>query len=131
MFRIIPYGVTHSPSVERVNEHMATIRASCPDCGDVELTTADVTVRVCLDDDRGEYRFTCPVCSMVIVKPAEHRTIDLLVASGVHMDTWTLPAELFEKRSGREIDHDDILDFHRLLDDEAAIAEAMASIVER
>ena len=68
---------------------------------------------------------------MVIVKPAEHRTIDLLVASGVRMDTWTLPAELFEKRSGREIDHDDILDFHRMLDDEAAIAEAMASIVDR
>jgi len=48
----------------------------------VELTTDDVTVRVCLDDDRGEYRFTCPVCTMVVVKPAEHRTIDLLVASG-------------------------------------------------
>ncbi len=110
---------------------MATIRASCPDCGDVELTTADVKVRVCLDDDRGEYRFTCPVCSMVIVKPAEHRTIDLLVASGVHMDTWTLPAELFETRSGRQISHDDILDFHRFLLDESAIAEALASISER
>ena len=74
---------------------MATIRASCPDCGDVELTTSDVRVRVCLDDDRGEYRFTCSICAMVVVKPAEHRTIDLLVASGVEMDTWTLPAELF------------------------------------
>lgn len=109
---------------------MATIRASCSDCGDVELTTDDVTVRVCLDDDRGEYRFTCPMCSMVVVKPAEHRTIDLLVASGVHMDTWTLPAELFETRSGRQIDHDDILDFHRLLEDEGAIAAALASIAE-
>lgn len=110
---------------------MATIRASCPDCGDVELTTEDVVVRVCLDDDRGEYRFTCPVCSMVVVKPAEHRTIDLLVASGVQMDTWTLPAELFETRSGRRIDHDDILDFHRLLDDETAMAQALDAIVER
>ena len=109
---------------------MATIRASCPDCGDVELTTEDVVVRVCLDDDRGEYRFTCPICSMVVVKPAEHRTIDLLVASGVQMDTWTLPAELFETRSGRRIDHDDILDFHRLLDDEAAVADALNSIAE-
>ncbi len=110
---------------------MATIRASCPDCGDVELTTQDVKVRVCLDDDRGEYRFTCPICTMVVVKPAEHRTIDLLVASGVHMDTWTLPAELFETRSGRQISHDDILDFHRLLADESAIAEALASISDR
>jgi len=109
---------------------MATIRASCPDCGDVELTTADVRVRVCLDDDRGEYRFTCPICSMVIVKPAEHRTIDLLVASGVEMDTWTLPAELFETRTGRRINHDDILDFHRLLHDDDAMAAAMSSMNE-
>lgn len=110
---------------------MATIRASCPDCGDVELTTEDVVVRVCLDDDRGEYRFTCPVCSMVVVKPAEHRTIDLLVASGVQMDTWTLPAELFESRTGRRIDHDDILDFHKLLDDEDAVAEALDAITDK
>lgn len=109
---------------------MATIRASCPDCGDVELTTADVRVRVCLDDDRGEYRFTCPVCTMVVVKPAEHRTIDLLVASGVEMDTWTLPAELFEARSGSRISHDDILDFHRMLADDDATAAALATISE-
>ena len=107
---------------------MATIRASCPDCGDVELTTSDVRVRVCLDDDRGEYLFTCSICAMVVVKPAEHRTIDLLVASGVEMDTWTLPAELFEARSGRQINHDDILDFHRLLADENATAEALAAL---
>ena len=107
---------------------MATIRASCLDCGDVELTTEDVTVRVCLDDDRGEYRFTCPVCSMVTAKPADHRTIDLLVRLGVHMDTWTLPAELFEKRSGREINHDDLLEFHNLLEDDALIAKAVAEL---
>jgi len=47
------------------------------------------------------------------------------------MDTWTLPAELFETRSGRKIDHDDILDFHKLLDDEEAIAAALAAIAER
>ncbi len=65
---------------------------------------------------------------MVVVKPAEHRTIDLLVASGVQMDTWTLPAELFEARSGRQISHDDILDFHRMLNDEDATAAALTAI---
>jgi len=67
---------------------------------------------------------------MVIVKPAEHRTIDLLVASGVHMDTWTLPAELFERRSGSRISHDDILDFHSMLSDDGAMAQALATIAE-
>ena len=79
---------------------MATIRASCTDCGDVELTTADVTVRVCADDNQGTYSFRCPVCRMAVVKPAEPRIVELLVASGVHLSTWRLPAELSETRSG-------------------------------
>ena len=32
---------------------MATIRASCPDCGDVEFTTHDVQVRVSAPDGSG------------------------------------------------------------------------------
>ena len=75
---------------------MATIRASCETCGDVELTTADVRVRVCINDNRSEYSFRCPDCHMTVVKGAEPRTVDLLVASGVQMDTWSLPAELTE-----------------------------------
>ncbi len=66
---------------------MITIRASCERCGDVELTTADVRVRVWVsDDDRGEYSYRCPVCEMMVVKEAEPRIIDLLIASGVEMD---------------------------------------------
>ena len=30
---------------------MTTIRASCPECGDVQLTPADRRVRVCVDDN--------------------------------------------------------------------------------
>ena len=70
---------------------MATIRASCAECGDVELTTADVRVRVCTADNQGTYAFRCPVCLMTVVKPAEPRTVDLLVASGVTYETWAPP----------------------------------------
>lgn len=108
---------------------MATIRATCPTCGDIELTTGDVRVRVCLDDDRGEYSFRCPRCVMTTVKPAEPRTVDLLVASGVQLDTWTLPAELRERPLvGKPIDHDDILDFHAALEDEGALFAALEGI---
>ena len=41
--------------------------------------------------------------------------VDLLVASGVELCTWRLPAELFEPRFGDRINHDDLLDFHELL----------------
>ena len=108
---------------------MATIRASCEDCGDVELTTADVRVRVCINDNRGEYSFRCPTCEMTVVKPAEPRTIDLLVASGVAMDTWSLPAELQETKIGRPITHDDLLEFHDKLHDSMSWNEALAPIL--
>ena len=62
---------------------MATIRATCPTCGDVELTTTDVSVWVNAIDHKGTYSFTCPECVDLVVKAAEPRTIDLLLASGV------------------------------------------------
>lgn len=96
---------------------MATIRASCAVCGDVELTTQDVQVRVCVDDNQGTYSFRCPECEMVVVKAAEPRIIELLVASGVRLSRWSLPAELGEARAGGEpINHDDLLDFHALME---------------
>ncbi len=107
---------------------MATIRASCSDCGDVELTTADVHVRICDDNNMGTYSFRCPHCSMMVVKPAEPRTIDLLVASGVSFTTWRLPAELHENHSGEPINHDDLLDFHHLLQDDTRLSAALAEL---
>ena len=41
---------------------------------------------------------------MAVVKPAEPRIVDLLVASGVELSTWTMPAELREERPRRAAD---------------------------
>jgi len=108
---------------------MATIRASCPDCGDVEMTTADVTVRVCTADNQGAYTFRCPECRMTVVKGAEPRTIDLLEASGVTVATWSPPAELWEPHVGAPITHDDLLDFHDQLHDEDRLVEVMTEMM--
>lgn len=107
---------------------MATIRASCPDCGDVELTTVDVHVRICDDNNQGTYGFRCPHCSAMVVKPAENRTIDLLVASGVTFTTWRLPAELHEVHIGEPISHDDLLDFHDFVQDDLRLSEALSDL---
>src|SRR4029453_10532657 len=80
---------------------MATvIKASCHDCGDVELAGNDLEGRGCTQDDQGSYVFRCPSCQMSVVKPAERRIVDMLVASGVPLVEWELPAELFEPRMG-------------------------------
>lgn len=98
---------------------MATIRASCPDCGDIELTTADMTVRVCSEDQRGAYTFRCPSCAMAVTKAAESRIIDLLVSSGVQLQVWRLPSELSEPHPlGPAFTHDDLLQFHELLQED-------------
>lgn len=95
---------------------MATIRASCPDCGDVELTTADVTVRVCADDKRGAYTFRCPTCRMTVYKDTEARIVDLLASAGVATVVWRLPRELDERPGGEPLTHDDLLELHDLLE---------------
>ena len=109
---------------------MATIRASCSDCGDVELTTSDVTVRVCTHDNSGTYSFRCPDCEMTVVKPAEPRTVDLLVASGVKLQAWDLPAEMSEVHEGDPISHEDLLEFHQLLNDDDELTAAVDRLVE-
>jgi hypothetical protein len=94
---------------------VTTIRASCPECGDVQLTPKDLRVRVCVDDNAGSYCFECPFCGRSVSKPAERRIVDLLVSSGVQMEVWAMPAELAEVHSGAPINYDDLLDFHLTL----------------
>lgn len=96
---------------------MATrIRASCDQCGDVELQVDDVVVRVCIDHDAGSYMFRCPGCDTSTVKDAEPRVVELLVAAGVEVIAWSMPAEMSERPSGPAFTHDDLLDFHELLE---------------
>jgi hypothetical protein len=109
---------------------MAKIRASCDACGDVELGTADVRVQICTGDRDATYAFRCPLCEVLVVKPAADRTIDLLVAAGVESATWSLPAELDEPRgSGEAISHDDLLDFHEFLADDDLLAASLDSLL--
>jgi hypothetical protein len=68
---------------------------------------------------------------MTVVKPAQSRTIDLLIASGVAFSTWRLPAELNEAHIGEPINHDDLLDFHDLLQDDLRLGEIMAEFTQR
>ena len=83
---------------------------------------------MCISTDEGEYRFECPACTDLVVRHAEQRTIDLLLAAGVEFVTWALPAELFEDHVGDPISHDDLIDFHAFLGNDAALAEELQSL---
>ena len=103
---------------ERRETLVATIRASCPTCGDVELTSRDVSVQVCATNNQGSYAFRCPECRLAVSKMAEQRIVDLLVSSGVRLSVWSMPAELDEPRAGKTFTYDDLLEFHQLLQED-------------
>jgi len=62
---------------------MTTIRTSCPLCGDIELAPADLTLRLAPCRGTGTYQFRCPHCEEWRQRPAAHRVVSILLATGV------------------------------------------------
>lgn len=65
---------------------MTTIRTTCEGCGDVELSTSDIALELTGAGDAGSYRFSCPMCSSVQVRPATRRVVSILLATGVNYE---------------------------------------------
>ncbi|MGH9283685.1 MAG: hypothetical protein ACRD0S_12210 [Acidimicrobiales bacterium] len=103
------------------------IRASCPTCGDVELTTRDVRVLLCSTTYQSSYAFQCPTCQVAVAKPAEPRVVDVLLASGISLSVWHMPAELDEVHAGAPISYDDLLEFHFHLKGDVTVDALLAS----
>ncbi|MFB9376486.1 hypothetical protein ACFFKU_12140 [Kineococcus gynurae] len=95
---------------------MTTIKASCPCCGDVELTPKQVRLVVCSAKDRSYYAFDCAKCGDEVRKPAGEDVVALLVSGGVKVERWIIPAEAMEEKLGGTIAWDDVLDFALVLD---------------
>jgi len=90
---------------------VTTIKASCPTCGEVELTSRDITLRVCNHAPLSYYCFECPACTEEIRKPADDHIISLLMSGGVRAQVWEIPAEALETHDGPALSYDDLLDF--------------------
>ena len=95
---------------------VATVRASCPSCGDVEMAGTAISAMLCLSTAEGSYAFQCPSCADPVVKPADQRVLELLVASGINLTEWDLPDEATEVHRGDPFTLDDVLAFHELLE---------------
>ena len=90
---------------------MTLIKASCPGCGEVELTPEDVALMVCSHAPLSYYAFTCKSCGDEVRKPADDHIVSLLVSGGVPARVWDVPAEALESHEGPRISYDDLLDF--------------------
>lgn len=109
---------------------MTKIRATCPDCGEVDLAPVDIELRIVrdLDGEVGEgssYHFDCPACRTAVSKPADERIARLLATGGVEISIQrsevlveTEPARPVHPeapRGGRALTYDDLLDLHLAL----------------
>ena len=102
---------------------MTTIKASCPTCGEVELTPADVALMVCSHAPLSYYSFDCLTCGERVKKPADDHVVSLLVSGGVPATVWELPAEVLEQHDGPQLSYDDLLDFALQLGQTDRLAE--------
>lgn len=75
---------------------MTTIRTSCSICGDVELAPSDLSLRLAPDDGTGVYLFECPHCEQVQHRPANHRVVSILLATGVAYEVLDEPGPITE-----------------------------------
>jgi predicted RNA-binding Zn-ribbon protein involved in translation (DUF1610 family) len=106
------------------------VRATCPTCGDVELTVDQLTAIVCATNNEGSYAFQCPECGMAVVKEAEAHVVELLASAGVRLSVFELPAELEEPHLGQPLTHDDLLAFHDRLQGDDWFAEVEALVAD-
>ena len=108
---------------------MTTIKASCPSCGEVELTAADVRLMVCSHAPLSYYAFTCPGCADQVRKPADEHVVSLLLSGGVAAEVWDLPGEVLEAKDGPRLTYDDLLDFALQLGSSDFLAAAAEAVV--
>ena len=108
---------------------MATIKATCPMCGDVDLTPRQVRVRVVeaihQDESHSSYAFACPSCHLDVEKSADQEVVRLLSTAGVRIDRLEVPAEARECLEGAPIGYDDLLDLVLWLETHDAICADM------
>ena len=106
---------------------MTTIKASCPGCGEVELTPADITLVVASHAPLSHYTFDCPACAADVRKPADDHVVRLLLSGGVKPTVWEVPAEALEVHFGPAFTYDDLLDFVLALDGDDLLAAAASA----
>lgn len=97
---------------------MTNIRATCPRCGEVDLTAEDIDLWIAKNEDDSVYTFDCPSCVERVQKPADARIVRLLISGGVRAMT----LEESPAPEAPAFTYDDLLDFHAILTSDAAIA---------
>jgi predicted RNA-binding Zn-ribbon protein involved in translation (DUF1610 family) len=115
---------------------MTTIRTTCPQCGEVDMSPEAILLSIRDRAGEGSYRFACPTCTHTIEKPADRKVVALLLSAGVELDEHAAEAEAAEaardemaelepRPDGPPLTIDDLITFHFLLEDEKALSRLL------
>jgi len=96
---------------------MTSIRTTCQRCGDVELTPADLALQLSPSTGEGTYLFDCPFCGDTQRRPAGHRVVSILLATGVSYDVFDDVSPITE---------DEIASFRSMIDRDDWFSELKA-----
>src|SRR4051794_13000762 len=110
---------------------MTIIKATCPVCGDVQLSRDQVRLVLHPVRDRSFYSFMCTSCDDEVRKPAGPEVVRLLRMGGVLPENADFPAEATEEHHGPALTRDDLLDFVQWLESATAVAAAAGSGLHR
>ena len=108
---------------------MTTVKASCPDCGDIETHTGEVSI-VTYKYNLGEnhqYYFRCPVCRTIVTKEAPSRIVELLIKNNCPQRIIAEPKIDFGY--GSPVDENEVIDFYELVQDEEKFDSALAEFI--
>lgn len=98
------------------------------------MAADEISLHLANSGDRGQYGFRCPECFRRVSKPANRKTVALLIAAGV--EPARVDEELAQPILGYEdlspdpntaaFTLDDVIFFHFLLEDDSAITELLS-----
>lgn len=71
-----------------------TVKANCPSCGQVCVPSESFTLIKVADSGWASYRFDCPDCGNMVLRPADDRVVSLLCTSGIELHLTAVPDEL-------------------------------------
>lgn len=80
---------------------MTTIRTTCPACGEVELLPGELSLELTALSGTGSYLFDCPSCGDSQRRPANHRVVSILLATGVGYEVIDDPERITETEIAR------------------------------
>lgn len=87
-----------------------TIATTCPCCGDLTLTPAQVTLLPATPGQDTRYAFTCPLCRERYVRPLPQMFAARMRSIGVREER--IPAEALEAHNGPPLTLDDLITLH-------------------